>query len=130
MCHLPIFAGAVLEFLNNLCMGARNRVGIGLSYRPTRLNITQPGGFGSSESILGLLKSLKIRALVFKTFKEPAGIDSKDSILPANVAWRAGTTKPIPTKFLAPIDCSEILTLYFPLIGCRKNPSRWIVYIL
>jgi hypothetical protein len=33
-------------------MGARNRVGIGLSYRLTRA--TQPGGSGSLESILGL----------------------------------------------------------------------------
>jgi hypothetical protein len=43
---------------------------------------TQPGGIGSLESILGLLKSLKIRAQdLFQ------GIDS-----PAYVAWRAGTT--------------------------------------
>jgi hypothetical protein len=28
----------VLEFKNNLSMGARNRVGIGLSYRPARLH--------------------------------------------------------------------------------------------
>jgi hypothetical protein len=38
-------------------MGARNRVGIGLSYRPARLHRL-------SESIPGLLKSLKIRALL------------------------------------------------------------------
>jgi hypothetical protein len=42
-------------------LGARNRVGIGLSYRPTRLDSLAE--FFSSESILGLLKSLKIRAL-------------------------------------------------------------------
>jgi hypothetical protein len=42
-------------------MGARKRVGRGLSYRPARLH-TQPGGIGSLESILGFLKSLKIRA--------------------------------------------------------------------
>jgi hypothetical protein len=48
----------VLEFLNNH-MGARNRVGIGLSYRPTRL-------YSLAELVLGigLLKSLKIWALV------------------------------------------------------------------
>jgi hypothetical protein len=40
-------------------MGARNRIGIGLSYRPARL---QAGGIDSLESIPGLLKSLKIRA--------------------------------------------------------------------
>jgi hypothetical protein len=38
--------------------GCRNRIGIGLWYRTT----TQPGGIVSLESILGLLKSLKIRA--------------------------------------------------------------------
>ncbi len=41
-------------------MGARNRVGIGLSFLPRQA--TQPGGIGSLESILGVLKSLKIRA--------------------------------------------------------------------
>ncbi len=40
----------------------RNWVGIGLSYRPAMLH-TQPGGIGSLESILGLKKSLQIRAL-------------------------------------------------------------------
>ncbi len=43
-------------------MGARNRVGVGLSYRLARL---QTGGIGSLKTILGLLKSLKIRALHF-----------------------------------------------------------------
>ncbi len=45
-------AELVLEFLN-YPMGARNRLGIELSYRPREA--TQPGGIGSSESILGLL---------------------------------------------------------------------------
>jgi hypothetical protein len=40
---------------------ARNRVGIGLSYRPARLHYTAWQN-GSLESILGLYKSLKIRA--------------------------------------------------------------------
>jgi hypothetical protein len=52
----------VLEFLNNL-RGARNLVGI-LSYRPGDSLATQPCRIGSLESILGLLKSLKIRALL------------------------------------------------------------------
>jgi hypothetical protein len=42
-------------------MGARNRVGTGLSYRPARLHRL-------AESILGLLKSLKIRAQEKKTY--------------------------------------------------------------
>ncbi len=40
-------------------IGARNRVGIGLSYRPARL---VAGGIHSLESIPGLHKRLKIRA--------------------------------------------------------------------
>ncbi len=44
-------------------MGARNLVETGLSYRQT----TQPDGIGSLESILELLKSLKIRALFGKS---------------------------------------------------------------
>jgi hypothetical protein len=63
-------------------MGTRNRVGIGLSYRPARLH--SPGRIGSLESILGLLKSLKIRALAGRY------------------------NNPIPTRFLAPIDCFKI----------------------
>jgi len=42
-------------------MGAMNRLGIRFVV-PAR-QTTQPGGIGSLESILGLLKSLKIRAL-------------------------------------------------------------------
>ncbi len=42
---------------------ARNRVGTGLSYRPVRLQ--RLAVFDSLESILGLLKSLKIRVLDF-----------------------------------------------------------------
>jgi hypothetical protein len=49
----------LLEFLNNL-WGARNRVGMVVV--PAR-QATQPGGIGCLESIHGLLKSLKIRAL-------------------------------------------------------------------
>jgi len=50
--------------------GARNRVGIVLLYRPVRLS--QPGGIGFLESILGLLKILKIRALfVLSVWQKP-----------------------------------------------------------
>ncbi len=47
-------------------VGARNRVGIGCTV-PAR-QATQPGEIGILESILGLLKSLKIRALVFSAW--------------------------------------------------------------
>ncbi len=71
----------VLEFQNSQ-WGYRNRVGIGLSYRHARARIFK------------LLWSLRI--------------DSKELIPPGCVAWRAGTTIPIPTRFLAPIDCLKI----------------------
>jgi hypothetical protein len=44
-------------------VGTRKRVGIGLSYRPARLHRLL-AEFDSLDSIPGLLKSLKIRALV------------------------------------------------------------------
>jgi hypothetical protein len=47
-------------------MGARNRVGIGLSYRPARLHRLAKSV--PSNRFLGLLKSLKIPALCFRTF--------------------------------------------------------------
>ena len=55
---------AVLVFLNNLYGGQeprRNRVVV-----PAR-QVTQPGGIGPLKSILGILKSLKIRALASRT---------------------------------------------------------------
>ncbi len=56
-------------------MGARNRNtnGVVVLARPA----TQPGGIGSTESILGLLKSLKIRAQA----TQPGGVGSLESIL-------------------------------------------------
>ncbi len=49
----------------------------------------------------------KYRARMFKLLRNPE-IDSKESIPPAYVAWRAGTTTPIPTRFPAHIDCCKI----------------------
>jgi hypothetical protein len=50
-------------------MGARNRVGIGLAYRP-------------------------VIAHICKSLRRP-GIDSEDSIPPAYATWRAGTTNSV-----------------------------------
>ncbi len=47
-------------------MGARNQVGRGTSYRPARIHMLA-GYIDSLESIVGLLKSLKIRALTCGT---------------------------------------------------------------
>ncbi|MFN9905197.1 MAG: hypothetical protein ACK56F_03600, partial [bacterium] len=39
-----------------------------------------------------------------------SGVDSKESIRPAYVAWWVGRyDNPNPTRFLAPIDCYKIL---------------------
>ncbi len=47
---------------------------------------------------------------IFKLLRN-LGIDSKESIPPTYVAWRAGATTLFPTRFLAPIDCSKIPAL-------------------
>jgi hypothetical protein len=54
-------------------------------------------------------KKLVSRARIFKRLCS-SRIDSKELIQPAYVAWRAGkiTLWPIPTQFLAPIDCLKI----------------------
>jgi len=44
---------------------------------------------------------------IIKLLKSP-GIDSKESIPPANVAWRAGTTILILLGSKPSIDCSKI----------------------
>jgi hypothetical protein len=61
------FSAGILE----QSMGTRNRVGIELSYLPPGY-IGWPVGIDSLESILGLLKSLKIRNQIFqaKSLKE------------------------------------------------------------
>jgi hypothetical protein len=57
-------------------LGARNRVGVGLSYRLARLH--RAGGIDSMESIPGLFKSSKIRA---QQSTWAGKIDSLESIL-------------------------------------------------
>jgi hypothetical protein len=52
---------SVLVFFLKQSMGARNRFGIGLTYRPARLH--RLAGIDSLESIPGAFKSVKIRAL-------------------------------------------------------------------
>ncbi len=61
--NLPSFAISAEIF--KLSIWARNRVGTGLSYRPARLHSLVE--LVPLESILGLLKSLKIRALLVMT---------------------------------------------------------------
>jgi hypothetical protein len=47
---------------------------------------------------------------ISKLLRSPR-INSKESIPPAYVAWQAGTTNPVPTRFLALIDCFIIPAL-------------------
>jgi hypothetical protein len=63
----PIKRGGILVYSNagifKQSTGARNRVGTRNRVVVQARQPTQPGGIGSLESILGFLKSLKIRAL-------------------------------------------------------------------
>jgi hypothetical protein len=69
----------------------------------------------------------------FKHLWSP-GIDSKEWIPPAYVASRAGYDNPIPTRFLAPVDCLKIPALagrydnpiparFLAPIDCLKIPA-------
>jgi hypothetical protein len=60
------------------------------------------------------------RARIFKRLWSP-GIDSKECIPLACVAWRAGTiTLFLPTRFLAPIDCLKIpAQTTEPFLSCK-----------
>jgi hypothetical protein len=67
-------------------MGARNRAGIGLSYRPAR-------------------------ARICKCLWRP-GIDSEESISPAYVAWRAGTTNRVDLSMFLYIRQHHLFASY------------------
>ncbi len=57
--------------------------------------------------ICNLAIYIENRARILKCLRS-TGFDSKDSILPAYVAWLPRNDNPIPTRFLAPIDCLKI----------------------
>jgi hypothetical protein len=65
----------------------------------------------------GVVSTKSTRARICKTLRS-LGIYSKELIPPAYVAWRPGTTNPIPTRFLAPIDCSKIPALHASRSSC------------
>jgi hypothetical protein len=74
-------------------MGARNRVGVGFSYRPARDSIfkfLRSPGIDYKESIPPAHVAWLSGAQIFKRLRSP-GIDSKESIPPAHEAWRSGT---------------------------------------
>jgi hypothetical protein len=60
----------------------------------------------------------EVRARIFKLFVSQR-IDSIESILPAYVAWRAGTTTLflVLSRFLAPIDCLKFQHCVHTLTG-------------
>ncbi len=78
-----------------------------------------------AQSLRGRIRGQNLphhRARIFKLLRS-AGIDSTESIPPAYVAWRAGTsTHCIPTRFLAPTDCLKIPA---QLKGCMVGV--WVV---
>jgi hypothetical protein len=90
---------------------------------PARKNI-----FNDFYRILWLVTGithLQYIAGISKLFMSP-GIDSKEPIPPGCVAWRTRTKIPIPTRFLALIDCSKIPAQYvewswFPLGTLQSN---------
>ncbi len=56
------------------------------------------------------------RDKIFKLLRIP-GIDSKESISPAYVSLAGQNDKPIPTRFLAPIDCLKIPAQSYHMIS-------------
>jgi hypothetical protein len=69
----------------NQSLGSRNRVGIGLSYQPTRLH--RAGGIHSLESNLGLHKRLKIRALHTKIWASFNSLPVRSKTKDDSVRW-------------------------------------------
>jgi hypothetical protein len=73
------------------------------------------GSSPSEDDVCEILRAMAFKVTVvtvdrdgiFKFLMSP-GIDFKRLIPPAYVAWRAGTTSLIPTRFLTSIDCSKI----------------------
>ncbi len=57
------------------------------------------------------------------------GIDSKESISPAYAAWRASTRTPIPTRFLAPMECLKIPALVW-LMDLLVKVCRLLYFLL
>jgi hypothetical protein len=70
------------------------------------------------------------RARIFKLLWSP-GIDSKEPIPPACVAWRARCHNPIPTRFLAPIDCLKIQHSSPPIgkLESIEEKARYITHM-
>ncbi len=70
-----------------------------------------------------------IRARIFKLLSG-SGIDSKELVPPAYVAWRAGTiTLPIPTRFLGTIDCFKIPAQLFVIRPTKALILTLLVFI-
>ncbi len=57
-------------------------------------------------------------------------MDSKESIPPAYVAWRAGTTTLILLGSYSPLDCSEIPAQYSSLYTFFLSSRRWEAFLV
>jgi hypothetical protein len=131
---------------NNLIFPGQGEFGAGLGTKKPLTFFYSVGIEDVDSSLMGT-----DRARTFRLLKSP-GIDSKESIPPVYVAWRAGTAicsylvpspidclkipamydNPIPTRFLATIDCLKIPVLYdnpiptrfLATIDCLKIPAQ------
>ncbi len=103
-------------------MGPRNRVGIGLAYRPAKLHrpaesipvpeIIDPiFAKTSSKRSFSLIENERFGLVVVKTGSINSGTGLLKSL---KIPFLAGRyDNPIPTRFLAPKDCSKIQTLWY-----------------
>jgi hypothetical protein len=65
----------------------------------------------------------KYRARIYKLLRSPE-IDSKESIPPAYVAWRVGTTTVFLLSFLASIGCSKVPARIFERLWSPESIPR------
>ncbi len=84
------------------CRNGKNKIGYGNAWNnPTKLSVTPREASVGKETMKGLLQ--EYRDGIFKLLMSQESIP-RNQIPPVHVVWRAGTTNPIPNRFLAPID--------------------------
>jgi hypothetical protein len=117
--------------LTKLSLAGNNLITPGQGEFGARLGTEEPLTFFYSVSIEDVDSSLKGTDRA-RTFRLLRSLDSKESIPTAYVAWYGRYGNPIPTWFLAPIDCLKILVLYdnpsptrfLATIDCLKIPEQ------
>ncbi len=115
-----------------ICMEVRNRVGIELSYRPTRAGIFEQSM--GARNRLGIWLTYRparlARAHICRRLWSP-GIDSEESISPTYVAWRAGTknrvvvpSRQAGNRFLVSL---KGLQIYGLSLGWLAGATTWFL---